>query len=109
MGFESYLRFFLALVFVLALIGVFAALARRFGLGYRRPDMRGKRRRLQLVEVMPVDTKRRLLLVRRDATEHLILLGSGPDVVVESGIPATDFAGVAEQTEAPAGAAKEAM
>jgi flagellar protein FliO/FliZ len=99
---ESYMRFVVALVFVLALIGVLTALARRFGWGYRQPSMRGKKRRLSIVETMPVDAKRRLLLVRRDATEHLILLGAGPDVVVEAGIAATDFADILGDGETPA-------
>ncbi len=102
MEFESYLRFLLALVFVLALIGGLAAVARRFGFGYRRPQARGKDRRLSIIEVMPVDAKRRLMLVRRDATEHLILLGAGPDVVVERGIPAEGFVGVLAEAAEPA-------
>jgi flagellar protein FliO/FliZ len=35
-----------------------------------------------------VDAKRRLVLVRRDDREHLLLLGATQDVVVESGIAA---------------------
>lgn len=88
MEFAGYLRFILALVFVLALIGVIAALARRFGLGYRNVPKKGRRRRLSIVEVMPVDAKRRLVLFRRDATEHLVLMGSNNDLVIEADIPA---------------------
>jgi len=99
MDVEGYLRFFLALVFVLALIGLLTAVARRFGFAYRA-GTRGRRgRRLSIIEIMPLDAKRRLVLIRRDAIEHLIILGSGPDVVGESGIPAPagDFPAVPDE------------
>jgi flagellar protein FliO/FliZ len=99
MEFDSYLSFFLALIFVLGLIGILAALARRMGFGFRRPHVKGGNRRLSIVEVMPVDAKRRLLLVRRDSTEHLILLGTTEDVVVEAGIPSASFAAALAGTE----------
>jgi len=88
MEFEGYIRFFLALIFVLALIGILTAVARRFGFGYRMATKGSKARRLSIVEVMPVDAKRRLVLLRRDSTDHLVLLGSGPDLLLEGGIPA---------------------
>ncbi len=43
-------------------------------------------RRLGVVEVAAVDTRRRLVLVRRDDVEHLVLLGLNNDLVIESGI-----------------------
>ena len=81
-----YLRVFFALAAVLALIGVAAFLLRRFGAD-RFKVMRGKRR-LSIVEVATIDTRRRLILVRRDAVEHLILIGGPNDVTIETGIAA---------------------
>ena len=43
-------------------------------------------RRLAVVEQASVDGRRRLLLVRRDGIEHLIMIGGPVDVVVETGI-----------------------
>jgi flagellar protein FliO/FliZ len=97
MEFEGYIRFFLALIFVLALIGVLTAVARRFGFGYRKAVKGSKGRRLSIVEVMPVDAKRRLVLLRRDSTDHLVLLGSGPDLLLEGGIPAPTDAPAADE------------
>lgn len=88
MEFDAYFRFALALVFVLALVGLLGFAVRRFGMGRTVPRARGKDRRLHVVEVAALDSKRRLVLVRRDRTEHLIILGPGNDVVVETGIPA---------------------
>src|SRR6056297_1150283 len=94
---ESYLRFVLALVFVLALIGLAAWLVRRLGLGGAMAP-RG-RRRLAIVEVLPLDARRRLVLLRCDDTEHLVLLGATTEAVVQAGIrrpPAAQRGGPAD-------------
>lgn len=90
MDFDTYFRFALALVFVLTLVGLLGFVIRRFGMGRTVPRARGKDRRLHVVEVAALDSKRRLVLVRRDRTEHLIVLGPGTDMVVETGIPAPE-------------------
>jgi hypothetical protein len=46
-----------------------------------RPD-----KRLAVVEHANVDGRRRLVLVRRDNVEHLIMTGGPVDVLIESGI-----------------------
>jgi hypothetical protein len=43
-------------------------------------------RRLDVVEHASVDGRRRLVLVRRDDVEHLIMTGGPVDVVIETGI-----------------------
>ncbi|MEK9672920.1 MAG: flagellar biosynthetic protein FliO [Rhodospirillaceae bacterium] len=83
----SYLRFAVALVFVLGLIALFAALARRAGWGFPAAAIkRADGRRLSVVEVTPLDGRRRMILVRRDDTEHLLLVGPTSELVVETGI-----------------------
>lgn len=42
--------------------------------------------RLGVSEFLEVDKQRRLILVRRDDVEHLVLVGGGHDLVVESAI-----------------------
>ncbi|MFW6077055.1 MAG: hypothetical protein ACOC71_04825 [Hyphomicrobiales bacterium] len=56
--------------------------------------------RLAVSESLEVDKNRRLVLVRRDDVEHLVLIGGGQDVVVESAIRP----GVARREDAPASA-----
>lgn len=88
----GYFRFVVALAFVLALIGVLAWVARRYGFAppARRP---GQPRRVEVMETIALDSRRRVILLRRDDTEHLLLTGGPNDVVVESGIkPPTDKA-----------------
>jgi flagellar protein FliO/FliZ len=87
MSIDLYLRFLFALAGIVALIVVLAFLARRFGL-VRGLAGGGTARRLAVVEVTAVDAKRRLVLLRRDDTEHLVLLGPDSAIVVESGIAA---------------------
>lgn len=51
------------------------------------PRVAGRRgQRLGISEYHELDKTRRLVLVRRDDVEHLILIGGPQDVVVESGI-----------------------
>ena len=45
-------------------------------------------KRLGVVEQASVDNRRKLLLVRRDGVEHLIMTGGPVDVVIETGIGA---------------------
>lgn len=86
MELDTYMRFVLALLFVLALIGIVAWLARKAGLGTRVVRPKGMGRRLSIVEVSAVDGKRRLVLIRRDGVEHLVLLGATNETVIETGI-----------------------
>jgi flagellar protein FliO/FliZ len=83
---DIYYRFLFALALVVGLIVVVAFVARRLGLGGRLAATGGRKRRLAIVEVLPLDAKRRLVLVRRDAVEHLVLIGPESDVVVERGV-----------------------
>lgn len=89
MEYDTYLRFILALLLVLGLIAIFAWALRRFGFGGAfRTD---SRRRIQVLETTPLGPRHRLVLIRRDQTEHLLLLGPQGDVVVERGIALPSF------------------
>lgn len=79
------LRFILAFAFVIGLITLMAAGLRYWNLKRNHlPNAAGGR--LQIVETRYLDPKRRLVLVRRDEKEHLLLLAEGRETVVESGI-----------------------
>jgi flagellar protein FliO/FliZ len=87
----TFLKFALALVLVFGLIALCTWALRRFGLGGMVKPVAG--RRLAVVESLALDARHRLVLVRRDDREHLILLGAG-ETVVEGGIgslPARPF------------------
>jgi hypothetical protein len=48
--------------------------------------LRQRDRRLGLVESTAIDGRRRLLLVRRDDVEHLVMIGGPGDTLIETGI-----------------------
>jgi len=86
--FDSVLaNFVLALATVIVLIGVLTYFGKRFGLIAGVSGKKSAGKRLGIIEVANVDATRRLILVRRDATEYLILLGLDGDLLVEQGIP----------------------
>lgn len=81
----SIVRFVLSFAFVLGLIGLFALGLRRWG--NRLPIMHGSTgTRLKVLETCHLGPRHRLLLVRRDAQEHLLLLGPDSAEVIEKGI-----------------------
>jgi hypothetical protein len=95
-------RFFVAFLIVLGLIGAIAWAVRRFGSGRLGTSTRGRQPRLAVIDYASVDGRRRLILVRRDNVEHLLMIGGPSDIVVEPNIvraiPATRDVG-----RAPAG------
>lgn len=48
----------------------------------------GQKRRLRIIEVIPLDHRRRAMLIRRDDRDHLVILGPTGETVVETGITA---------------------
>jgi flagellar protein FliO/FliZ len=81
------LTFFFAFVAVLALIGLAAWLVRRFaGNRLGTNTNRGRMPRLAVIDAAAVDGRRRLVLVRRDNVEHLLMIGGPTDIVVEPNI-----------------------
>jgi len=84
-------RFVLSFVVVIGLIGALAWLLRRYGAG--RISAAAGKGRLGVVEVTAIDARRRLVLIRRDRVEHLLLLGPTSETVIETGIGAGNAAG----------------
>lgn len=79
------IRILLSLAFVLSLIVALAFLAKRYGLTQlvTKTQTGG---RLRVIEVKYIDAKCKLVLVARDDTEHLLLIGDGASTVVEERI-----------------------
>ncbi len=80
-------RFFIAFLVVLGLIGLTAWLVRRFGASRMGGGAaRGRQPRLAVIDAATVDGRRRLVLIRRDNIEHLLMIGGPTDLVVEPNI-----------------------
>jgi hypothetical protein len=58
--------------------------------------------RLGVMETASVDSKRKLVLVRRDDVEHLIMTGGPVDVVIETGIPSPRLPDLMSEAALPA-------
>lgn len=79
--------FSLGIVLVLIVLAVWALKAfNRAGENMTR----GKQRRLVVVDSASVDGKRKVMIIRRDNVEHLIMTGGPQDLVIESGIAVAD-------------------
>lgn len=70
-------RMIAALAVTLGLIGIAAVAARRFAPGALARLRPGAPRRLAIIESLLLDPARRLVLVRFDQEERLLLLGEG--------------------------------
>jgi flagellar protein FliO/FliZ len=79
-------NFIIAFVFVLLLIGAAAWLVRRFGATRIDAAARGRQPRLAVIDSAAVDGRRKLVIIRRDNVEHLLMIGGPSDVVVETNI-----------------------
>jgi flagellar protein FliO/FliZ len=82
-----FVKFFIAFATVLVLIGLTAWLVRRFGASrLGGANARGRQPRLAVIDAATVDGRRRLVLIRRDNVEHLLMIGGPTDLVVEPNI-----------------------
>jgi len=77
-------RYVAALLFVLALIGFAWIAARRYGL----PGVVSGQstRRLGVVETLMIGPRHKLMLLRRDGTEHLVMMGPQGATIIETGV-----------------------
>lgn len=84
----------LAAIAVLVVLLILLAVWRAFS-----PRLSGRRgMRLGVTEYYELDKTRRLILLRRDNVEHLVLIGGAQDFVIESGI---GVGGVSAPYQAP--------
>jgi flagellar protein FliO/FliZ len=83
---STILQFVITFAVVVVLAAVVYWLVRRYSNGGLGRIGRGRVPRLAVIDAVAVDGRRRLILVRRDNVEHLILVGGPSDVVVEQAI-----------------------
>ncbi len=83
MEFADYTRFVLAFGFVIGLIWAVSFVAKRLGWDKKIRGVTGAQGRLAVVDVIYLDPKRKLTLVRADAKEYLLLLSGDRAEVVD--------------------------
>lgn len=74
MELADYSRFFFSLAIVIGLIWLVAYGLKRFGLDKRLRGVTGNNGRLAVVDVLYLDPRRKLTLVRADKREYLIFI-----------------------------------
>ena len=72
-----------ALLFVLCLIGLVSLLFRKYGQGINLQLPKGEKRRLKVKEVLPIDARRKIVLIEKDDKEFLIAFADNEIEVIE--------------------------
>src|SRR6187200_2839937 len=81
------LKILLGFFVVFGLIGLIAWGLRRYAAErFGGSSARGRQPRLAVVDAAAVDGRRKLVIIRRDNVEHLLMIGGPTDVVVEQNI-----------------------
>src|ERR1700675_2515946 len=81
------LKMLFAFIVVFGVLALALWLARRFsGERLSNASTRGRQPRLAVIDAATDDGRRRLILIRRDNVEHLLMVGGPTDVVIEPNI-----------------------
>jgi hypothetical protein len=77
-----------AILFVIALVALTVWAFRTYVSGgpSQHGFLRPRDKRLGVIETASVDARRKLLLLRRDDVEHLVMIGGPVDMLIETGI-----------------------
>ena len=71
------------IAFLVAAVLVLVIVRMLFGGKLRAPGGRARQARLGIVDAFDLDRQRQLIIIRRDNTEHLILIGGPNDLLIE--------------------------
>lgn len=80
----SWLRFAMASVTVIGLMALLAWMLKYVSMRGWLAAKPNANRRLKLVETLPLDARRRLVIIQCDDVEYILLLGLNQDTVVAS-------------------------
>lgn len=82
------LRAIFSLIFVIGMIWLLGYAIRRYGWKFGMPIAPPVKtqRRLQIVESLNLDAKNRLILIKRDDVEHLVMVNPENSLVIETAI-----------------------
>jgi flagellar protein FliO/FliZ len=89
-GMPDMVKFIIVFLVILGILVPLLLLWRRFSGPFGSSGQRG--RRLAVIDTAAVDARRRLILIKRDNVEHLLMIGGPTDIVVEPNIVRTPAA-----------------
>lgn len=84
------IKFAAALLLVLSLMGGLAFFVKRFGLGGRGSLISTGKKQLKIIETLPLDARRKAILLERGPHRHLVILSPSGETVVETNITAAE-------------------
>lgn len=76
------LRLIIALIIVVMMMGGLAFLFKKLGLAAQQSIKTGKDKRLHIIETLPLDARKRLVILQCDEQQHLLILGTNSDTVI---------------------------
>ena len=85
-GYVDFNRMVIALIFVLSLILLGMYLVKRFGKGWGLQHIPMNKRRMQILESISLGPKQRIIIVKRDDKEHVLIVGHDSATVLETDI-----------------------
>ncbi|MGB3388560.1 MAG: hypothetical protein WBA88_11315 [Pseudaminobacter sp.] len=85
-GYSAAILWTFAALILLLIVLIIVKLVRSLTFGTFVAGGRNRKARLAVMDATAVDSNRRLVLVRRDDIEHLLLIGGASDIVVERDI-----------------------
>lgn len=88
-GYSAAIAWTFAALILLLIVLIIIRLVRNLTFGTFVAGGRNRKARLAVMDATAVDSNRRLVLVRRDDVEHLLLIGGASDIVVERDIRLT--------------------
>ena len=91
-------RLLVALAVVVSLMGGLAFILKKLGLATPQSIRSSDKRRLKIVESLPLDARRRLMIIECDGAEHLIISGANNETIVQTNIPSVDGSKVSNQS-----------
>jgi flagellar protein FliO/FliZ len=78
-------RLLAALAFVIALMGGLSVILKKVGMP-GTPNTPGHKRRMRIIESLPIDARRRAVLIQCDDKQHLVILGTSGETVIKTDI-----------------------
>ena len=88
MDWMNYLQFAIALLVVLALMGLLTLALKKLNLA--QSGMHGKGNRIKIIEQRMIDSRHKVAIIRCDDKDHLVILGQNGNTVIKADMDIQD-------------------
>ncbi len=84
MDLMNYLQFAVALLIVLALMGLLTLALKRLNLA--QSGLNGKSNRIKIIEQRMIDSRHKVAIIRCDDKDHLVIVGQNGNTIIKTDI-----------------------